>query len=139
MAGLKSEISQNCELLKYADHVAVYSVNRHSRISVSEVEKSIQCIQFYIEESGWEIALNKCQLYIFDKKGTASGEWEITVQGEKFPSVKSITFLGLHLKSNLDWGDEINTILRKCKNPIKILNFVKHTWWGMDPVILMRL
>jgi hypothetical protein len=74
----------------------------------------------------------------FDKKGTADGEWEITVQREKVFSVKSIKLFGLHLKSNLDWEDEINAIVRKCENPIKIVNCVKHTWWGADPVIWMR-
>jgi hypothetical protein len=77
-------------------------------------------------------------LCVFDKKGTADGEWEIAVQGEKVSSVKSITFLGLHLKSNLDWEDEVNTVVRKCRNPIKIMNCVKHTWWGVNPVILIR-
>jgi hypothetical protein len=48
-----------------------------------------------------------------------------------------IQFLGLHLKSNLDWEDEINAIVRKCKNPIIIVNCVKHTWWGVDPIILI--
>jgi hypothetical protein len=61
------------------------------------------------------------------------------VQGEKVTSVKSIKFLGLHLKSNLDWEDEINAIVRKCENPIKIVNCVKHTSWGADLVILLRL
>jgi hypothetical protein len=60
-----------------------------------------------------EIAPNKCELCIFDKKGTADGDWEITVQGEKVNSVKSIKSLGLQLKSNLDWEDEINAIVRK--------------------------
>jgi hypothetical protein len=32
------------------------------------------------------------------KEGTADGEWEITVQEEKVSLVKSIKFLGLHLK-----------------------------------------
>jgi hypothetical protein len=45
-----------------------------------------------------EMAPNKCQLCISDTKGTAEGEWEITVQGENVSSVKSIKFLGLHLK-----------------------------------------
>jgi hypothetical protein len=27
----------------------------------------------------------------------------------------------------------------KCENLIKIMNCVKQTWWGVDPVILMRL
>jgi hypothetical protein len=36
------------------------------------------------------------------------------VQREKVSSFKSIKFLGLHLKSTLDWEDEINSIARKC-------------------------
>jgi hypothetical protein len=30
-------------------------------------------------------------------------------------------------------------MVRKCENPMKIVNFVKHTWWVADPGILMRL
>jgi hypothetical protein len=51
------------------------------------------------------------------------------VQGEKVSSVKSIEFSGMHLKYNLDWEDEINAIVRKCENSMKILNCVMHTWW----------
>jgi hypothetical protein len=61
------------------------------------------------------------------------------VQEEKVFSVKSIKFLAVRLKSNLDWEDEINEIVRKCENPMKIVNCVKHIWWGADPVILLRL
>jgi hypothetical protein len=66
-------------------------------------------------------------VYFSIKKGTADGEWEITVHGKKVISVKSIKFLGLHLKSNLHWEDEINAIVRKSENPMKIVNCVKHT------------
>jgi hypothetical protein len=45
----------------------------------------------------------------------------------------------MHLKSTLDWEDEINAIVRKCENLIKIVNCMKHTWWGAHPVNLMRL
>jgi hypothetical protein len=48
------------------------------------VEKSIQSIEVYLKESGLEIAPMKCQLCIFDKKGRANGEWEITIQGGAF-------------------------------------------------------
>jgi hypothetical protein len=61
------------------------------------------------------------------------------VQGVKVSSVNSIKFLGLHLKFNLDWEDKINAVVRKCENPMKIVNCVKHIWWGADPVILMRI
>jgi hypothetical protein len=141
MAGLKSKINQNCKLLKYADDVAVYSGNSHSRIGVSEAGESIQNIQVYLKESGLEITPNKFQFCIFGKKkgGTSDGKWEITVQKEKVSSIKSIKLLDMHIKSNLHWEDEINAIVRKCEPPVKIVNLVKHTWQGADPLILMRL
>jgi hypothetical protein len=74
-----------------------------SKIGVSEIEKSIWSIHVYLKDGGLEIAPNKCQLHIFDKKGAADGEWEITVQGGKVSSVKSIKCLGLYLKSSLEW------------------------------------
>jgi hypothetical protein len=55
------------------------------------------------------------------------------VQGEKVPSVKLIKFLGLDLKSNLDWEDEINAIVGRCENTMKIENCVRPTWWGATP------
>jgi hypothetical protein len=73
------------------------------------------------------------------KKTTANREWEITVQGEKVSSVKSIKFVGLCLKSNLDWEAEINAVVRKCEDTVKTVNGVKLTCWGADPVISMRL
>jgi hypothetical protein len=78
-------------------------------------------------------------LCIFDKKGTADGEWKIRTQGEKVSSVKSIKCSGLHLNSILDWEDEINAVVGKCEIPMKIVNCVKHNLWRADPVILMRL
>jgi hypothetical protein len=54
---VKSKINQNCKLIEYADDVAVYSVNRYSRIGVSEAEKSIQSIDFFfLKKSGLETA-----------------------------------------------------------------------------------
>jgi hypothetical protein len=70
LALLKSEVKQNCKNLEYAtDNVAVYSVNQHSRICVLEVVWSNQRIQVYLKESGFEVAQNKCLLYMFNKKG----------------------------------------------------------------------
>jgi hypothetical protein len=42
-------------------------------------------------------------------------------QGEKVSSVKAIEFIGPHLKSNVDREDEINAVVRKYGNPMKIV------------------
>jgi hypothetical protein len=102
--------------------VTLYSVNRQQNWRIGS-GKEYRSIPVYLKESGLEIAPNKCQLCIFDnKKGATDGQWEITVHGEKVYSVKSIKFMRMHLKSNLDWENEIKAIVRKCKNSIKIVN-----------------
>jgi hypothetical protein len=58
---------------------------------------------------------------------------------EKVSSAKSITFLGMHLKSNLDQDGKINAIVRKCENHIKITNPAKHILWGANLVILVKV
>jgi hypothetical protein len=51
-----------------------------------------------------------------------------------------VKFLGLHIATNLNWEKQIESISKKCENPLKILNCIKNTWWwGADPVILLRL
>jgi hypothetical protein len=60
MAGLKSKISHKYKLLEYADDVAVYSVNRHSRIGVSEVEKSVRSTEVYLKKCSSETAPKNC-------------------------------------------------------------------------------
>jgi hypothetical protein len=42
VAGLKSKINQNFKLIEYTDDVAIYSINWHNKIGVSEVEKGVQ-------------------------------------------------------------------------------------------------
>jgi hypothetical protein len=126
MAGLKSKLNQNFKFVEYADDVAVYSIARHSSIGVAEVEKSIQSTEIYLKESGLEIAPNKCQLCIFDKKGKPMEIGISRYEEKRFLQTKSIKFLSLHLKFNLNWKDKINAIIRMCETPIKIVNCVKH-------------
>jgi hypothetical protein len=102
--------------------VAIYSINWHNKIGVSEVEKGVQWIQVYLKKSGLGIAPNKQQ-----KMGAADWEWEIVLQREKVSSAKSVKYVGLHLKSYLDWKDGINAIGRKCEIPMKTIHCVKHT------------
>jgi retron-type reverse transcriptase len=53
IAGLKSKINRNCKLLEYIDDLADCSVNRYSRICVSEVEESIQSIEPISRKVAW--------------------------------------------------------------------------------------
>jgi hypothetical protein len=46
MTRLKYKINQNYKLLEKADDVAVYSLSRHSKIGVSEVENPYEVLKF---------------------------------------------------------------------------------------------
>jgi hypothetical protein len=63
------------------EDVAGFSVNRYSRIGLSEVKKSIQNIEVSLKESGLEIAPMKYQLCIFDKKKIRNSQWRVGNHG----------------------------------------------------------
>jgi hypothetical protein len=107
--------------------------NRRSEVEGKEYTK----YSSLFKQSGFEIELNKCQLHNFDKKGTANGMGNYSIRKKKgFFDQINYKIFGSTLTSNLDREDEINAIVRKCKNLMKTVNSVKHTWCGVDAVIL---
>jgi hypothetical protein len=69
---------------------------------------------------------------VFDEKGRKAGEWEINLGETDIRSVQAVKFLGLHTATNLNWEKQIESISKKCENPLKILNCIKITWWGRN-------
>jgi hypothetical protein len=56
---LKEVINSECRTLEFADHVAIYAVNRHHRMGVACIEVNAEAIQEYIGIRGLKIARNK--------------------------------------------------------------------------------
>jgi hypothetical protein len=54
------------------------------------------------------------------------------------PNLEGIKFLGLPLHAALKWKKRVAETARKTAGAIDILHWLKHTWWGTDPLILLH-
>lgn len=61
------------------------------------------------------------------------------VNGVRVHSSSSVRFLGINFHSSLKWHDQVQRISAACVNPMKIISCLRHTWWGADPSLLIRI
>jgi hypothetical protein len=55
------------------------------------------------------------------------------------PILEVVTFLGLLLHAALNWKQWVAETARKTAGATGILSCLRHTWWGADPLLLLRL
>jgi hypothetical protein len=112
---LKEVINSECRILEFADSVAICTVNRRHRMGVACVEENAEAIKECLGLKGLEIAPNKCQLCVFDKKRTKAGESEINLGDTAIRSVQSVKFLGLHIATNLNWEKQVESVSKNAR------------------------
>jgi hypothetical protein len=55
------------------------------------------------------------------------------------PNSEDVKFLGLQLHAVMKWKQWVAETTRKTAGAIDILSWLRHTWWGADPLILLHL
>jgi hypothetical protein len=64
-----------------------------------------------LEQSGLEMAPDKCKFWLFSKN-------------KKTRSVTAITFLGLHFEASPNWNRHLDYIKLKCIRPLGIISYL---------------
>ncbi|XP_034938092.1 uncharacterized protein [Chelonus insularis] len=110
------------------------SVPRAIRI----LEEAISVGNSFLKASGLEIAPDKSKLVVFEKEGLRYN-WSLQIGDKSIVSSCTVKFLGVILEESLSWIPQIEAICSECQNPLAIISCLRGTWWGADPVVLMRL
>jgi hypothetical protein len=61
----------------------------------------------------------------------------ININGQKITSEYVVQFLGLYFEGDLKWNHQVEATGQKCIKPI--ISYIRTTWMGADPTILLRL
>jgi hypothetical protein len=54
-------------------------------------------------------------------------------------SEKVVKFLGLYFESDLKWKHQVEAIRQRCIKPMAIISYIRTTWMGADPTLLLWL
>jgi hypothetical protein len=92
-----------------------------------------------LNDSGLQLAPEKRKLCIFRNKGSRiEKQWAININGKKITSEKAVKFLGLYFEADLKWS-QVEAVRQRCIKPMAVISYLRTTWMGADPTILLQL
>ncbi|XP_023703181.1 uncharacterized protein LOC111862205 [Cryptotermes secundus] len=140
MTPLNASMQGPCTVLQFADDIALYYSDKDPKIISTKLTQDIGTMNVFLENSGLKLAPDKCQYCLFSKNRTIrAARWEVTIGNAACRSVPVVKFLGILFESSLNWKQHLLYIRSKCIKPLTIISYLRSTWIGADPSILLRL
>lgn len=127
------------KIIQFADDICVYNTHRQMNTCVFNLENTIKETISWFNKVGLSISATKSQFCIFQQHPNRARKRSIKIGNESIEAKQTIKFLGLTFQDNLKWNTHIDNIVNKCLAPIKIISFLRSTWLGMDPKLLLNL
>ncbi|KMQ85763.1 pol-like protein, partial [Lasius niger] len=101
VAKLKKCIGEDCEIIQFADDIAIYTSARDIQQALIRLENSANRAYSHLSSRGLKVAPAKSALIIFTKKHINLLAYSITVNNTVIQSTTSHKFLGIHLDFRL--------------------------------------
>lgn len=141
VSGLESAIldRSDARILQFADDICLYTCDKSTPDALLNLEFAANLTAKWLDEVGLTLAPQKSQLCIFNKSSKVLTNCDITVKGITIRQEPKVRFLGLILQSNLKWNSQIEKICDSCLKPINLMKFLRTTWWGADPTLLLSI
>ncbi|CAG5103233.1 Protein of unknown function [Cotesia congregata] len=86
-----------------------------------------------------ELQFALSELKLKNNRRTEPLRWNIVVKGSPISNSEVVRFLGMDLQAHLSWKHHIENVDKKCRNALKTINCLRRTWWGADPMLLIRV
>lgn len=114
---------------------------------VSGITKNVEKIMIdvcrLLDSLGLELSCSKSKFLVFSKndswRNKNGDSWRIKVDNTYISSSNVVKFLGMYFRSSLRWSFHINELVKKCLNASKVIKCLRKTWWGADPILLLRI
>lgn len=130
-------VTTNCKVVQFADDVCFFTRTQTTRIALQNIKTTIDNTSQFLKNSGLEIAPEKCQLIVFNEKN--NNNWKLKIENTTIKSKDTIKFLGLTFQSSGKWNKQVDIIKKKCIQPLSIIKYLRSTWKGADPSLMLKL
>lgn len=127
-------------LLQFADDVCLFTSSIRTGCAINNLEICINSTVDWFNNVGLTIAPHKSQFCVF-KRNVRRNNYQdhIDVQGTRVMSSPVVSFLGITLQDNLKWNSHISIIYERCLKALNIIKFLRTTWWGASPPLLLNI
>lgn len=130
----------NINILQFADDVCLYSKDLNPNKAVVNLETGIADIASWFVQQGLSLAPQKTQLCIFSRNILfRKAQYSLNLLNEPISNSKSVKFLGVIFQNDLRWNEHISALSNSCQKPLNIISFLRTTWWGASPPLLLYI
>ncbi|KAL7294751.1 hypothetical protein TKK_0011881 [Trichogramma kaykai] len=136
---LEDVIDQSCNMLNFADDIAVYSSSKNLDQTLINLEHNLTKINNHLASRGLSIPAAKTKLVIFSKRKISPNDYSITFNDEIITNSSKATFLGVTFDSNMSFEAHYNNLMNKLNNHCNIIRSLCFTWWGSHPSCLTMI
>ncbi|KAM0731572.1 putative RNA-directed DNA polymerase from transposon X-element [Formica fusca] len=136
---LRSSIGRSCELIQFADDIAIFHTSSQIHDSISKIETAAKRACDYLTTKGLTVSPTKSSLVVFTRKRVDPLSFSIKILNNHIPSTYSCRFLGIHLDCRLSGREHSRFLLGRCSKLINILSMLRGTWWGASPQLLLSI
>jgi hypothetical protein len=134
-------IEESIKIIGYADDWIIHTTHKHERVSVVKLQKAMDKIARWADNTGFQIWIEKTKAIMFSRKNTAIASrptLDVWIKGMKIEQVRKQKILGLIFDTRMNWNEHILSIKAKAEkiNIIKCLDLNK---WGADQGNLLTI
>lgn len=129
---LDQAINQHCNVLQYADDIAIYTQNKNIDQAARFINRALASLGLWLDAHGLDLSPSKCVAVVFSRQGTVNPV-NIKYRSQQISVKDKAKFLGVVFDSKLSGSEHINYVVGKCEKNINILRCLSGAWWGAHP------
>nr|CAI5836562.1 unnamed protein product [Callosobruchus analis] len=126
----------NCNLIQYADDLAIYIENKNYNTCKDTLANSISSVTSQLTSLGFCLSPQKSTIVFFSRHNLPQID-HVDIMDSEFPVSGTVEYLGVVLDKKLSWSPFIEKIILKCQKGINFLKMIRRTWWGADPEVAL--
>ncbi|XP_014214776.1 uncharacterized protein LOC106643953 [Copidosoma floridanum] len=138
-ASIISDLPDNIHVSQFADDLSLYVKSNPTNDELDNLKRAIDIINFNLHNIGLNTSLSETKLLHANKRGIKPGQTVIEINNVSIKSSEWVKFLGVVLDYRLSFQEHITQVHRRCTLGLKVLKYLRGTWWGTHPETLLIL
>ncbi|CAH2090162.1 unnamed protein product [Euphydryas editha] len=129
---LDSSCSSDCDILQYADDIALYYASESIDDCSVRLNSAIQNLYIWLVDHGLSLSGPKSSVVVFSRKRLIP-DIDIVLENETIEVKNNVKFLGVYFDSRMTGTVHLNYIKEKCEVGVNVLRSLSGVWWGAHP------
>jgi hypothetical protein len=128
-------------LSQFADDAAIWRTGRNLQHTSRALQQQINKVALWMERWGFQLNVSKTVCMTFSR-GLAlqkNRDIAIKINNQPIQTVKTTTFLGMTLDTQLTWKKHLEKLTDSCRGLLNIMRYVRGNGWGASTKIMILL